>query len=298
MDNNQLRIFVHVARRLNFRRASKDLELSPSAVSHAINQLENELDIRLFQRTTRSASLTEAGEIFRSQIEPAFETIDTAIATVSNLKQEPVGLLKISVERSLGLILTPRLISFLKSHPKIKTSIFSCNSSRDIVQEGFDAGICYKKQVDPNMIAAPIGVGLEFCVVGSPEYFQTRAKPETPDNLISHDCIEYNEGSINDYSWRFYKDGHQVVSAVQGTLRMDDQDLMIEAAIAGYGLAYVSRLRAESAIEQRLLETCLENWCPIARDVFLCYPSRKHKSAALNAFVNAMRLEKTDASGK
>jgi DNA-binding transcriptional LysR family regulator len=289
-DYADLADFVAVATHQSFRRAAVERGVSPSALSHAIRGLEERLGVRLVNRTTRSVSLTEAGQRLLARVRPAFVDIADAMEEVNSFRDKPVGTLKLNVPRSAApLILAPAIGAFVAAYPGMRLEIATDDRLVDIVAAGFDAGIRFGERVAKDMIAVRITSNVRFAVVGAPAYFSERPRPETPHDLREHACIRYRFPGGALYRWEFEKDGKEVEVDVDGPVTLDDQELMVEAAIQRAGLAFVFEHRAESHLSAGRLVRVLDDWCPPFPGLFLYYPSRRQMPAGLRAFIDLVQ---------
>lgn len=286
----ELHAFVAVSIHRSFRRAAIELGLSPSALSHAIATLEQRLGIKLFHRTTRSVSLSEAGEQFLIRIEPALREISAAMEAVSEFRDTPAGTLRLNTsEGAAQMIMTPVVLEYLNRYPDMKVDIITDRSLVDIVAGGFDAGIRLSESVPQDMIAIPISPPIRFAVVGAPHYFANRKKPKVPADLLAHNCIRVRFPSGSLYKWEFEKRGEQQSVDVSGSLTLDSSHLMIEAALQGAGLAWTNEFAANTHIASGKLVRVLEDWTPPYLGLSLYYPPNRHMPAGLRAFINLVR---------
>jgi len=293
IDPSDLAIFLAIARHRSFRVAATELGVSPSALSHALRSIEERLDIRLINRTTRIVALTEAGARLFERISPAFRDIDDALEDLNSFRGRPAGRLRINAARqSTQLVLLPIVAKFLKAFPDINVEIVVNDALIDMVAAGFDAGVRFGETIAADMIAVPIGPRHRFAVVGSPGYFETRTPPLTPHDLKGLPCVRYRFTSGTLYRWEFERGGIELDIDVEGPLTLNDQDLMLDAALDGVGLAFVFEAQAEELIAKRKLVRVLADWCPAYPGFFLYYPSRRQLPAALRAFVDFARTAK------
>jgi len=293
IDPSDLAIFLAIARHRSFRVAATELGVSPSALSHALRSIEERLDIRLINRTTRSVALTEAGARLFERISPAFRDIDDALEDLNSFRGRPAGRLRINAARqSTQLVLLPIVAKFLKVFPDINVEIVVNDALIDMVAAGFDAGVRFGETIAADMIAVPIGPRHRFAVVGSPGYFKTHTPPLTPHDLKGLPCVRYRFTSGTLYRWEFERGGIELDIDVEGPLTLNDQDLILDAALDGVGLAFVFEAQAEELIAKRKLVRVLADWCPAYPGFFLYYPSRRQLPAALRAFVDFARTAK------
>ncbi|MBA8836630.1 LysR family transcriptional regulator [Rhizobium leguminosarum] len=289
---SELAAFAAVARHKSFRKASEERGVTASAISHAVLNLEDRIGVRLLNRTTRSVSLTEAGELLVSHLDPAFGEMAAALDALNRYRDTPFGKVRINVPNSIGPFVIGRIIGpLLKSNPHLQLEINATDRLVDIVEEGFDAGIRFGERVTEGMIALRIKPRIRLVVVGSPAYFETRPKPTTPHELKRHLCIQNMFPSGARYAWEFEKDGQTVSFQPTGPLSLDDHELMMQAAFGGVGLAYIWEPRVEKAIVSGELIQVLDDWCQPEEPLYLYYPSRRHMSAGFRAVIDAMRAE-------
>ncbi len=288
---NDLHAFVSVARERSFTKAAAKLGVSQSALSHAMRELEARLGLRLLTRTTRSVAPTEAGERLLLTIGPRLEEIDAELASLRELREKPAGTIRISAtDHAADTILLPKLAPVLREYPDIKVEIVVDYRLIDIVAERFDAGVRDGEQVAKDMIAVPIGPDIRMAAVAAPSYFRKRPVPKTPQELISHNCINLRLTTRGDlYAWEFEKGRKKLNVRVDGQLTLNTPAQLLSAALAGYGLAYVSDEAARPYIERGRLKHVLEDWSPPWAGYHLYYPSRRQPSAAFKVIVDALR---------
>jgi DNA-binding transcriptional LysR family regulator len=288
----ELEAVVAVARHGGFRVAARELDMSSSALSHAVAALEARLGVRLFNRTTRSVALSSEGEQFVEEVAPALAAIRTAMERLDEHRAEPVGTLRLNLPLGAGrMILSPLIYEYMRRYPRVTVDMVTEGAMVDIVGQGFDAGVRLEEFVPPDMIAVPITRPIRSIVVGSPAYFAGRKRPRTPADLAEHHCIRRRTGSGTIYRWEFEKRGEAVAIDVPGQLTLDDSDLMLLAALAGEGLAFVSDIAAAKSIEAGLLLPVLEDWSPEYPGLCLYYPSRRNIPARLRAFIDLIRQQ-------
>jgi DNA-binding transcriptional LysR family regulator len=297
IDPSDLATFLAIARHRSFRLAAVELGVSASALSHALRGIEERLDLRLVNRTTRSVALTEAGERLFSRISPAFQDIDDALEDLNNFRGKPTGTLRFNAARqSAQLVLLPVVTRFLQAFADVKVEIVINDALVDMVSAGFDAGIRFGETIAADMIAVPIGPRHRFAVVGSPAYFKKYKPPATPRDLKGLPCIRYRFASGTLYRWEFERGGIEVDIDVEGPLTLSEQDLMVDAALDGVGLAFVFEAQVEELIARGRLLRVLADWCPAYPGFFLYYPSRRQLPAALRAFVDFVRTPASPVS--
>lgn len=283
-------VFLAVAARASFRGAATDLDITPSAVSHSIKGLEQRLGVRLVNRTTRSVSLTDAGQGLAARLRPAMAAIDEALAEVDQLRQTPSGTVRINAsEGAIRMVLRPVLAQFLQRYPQVHLDIVSDGRLSDIVGEGFDAGIRLAEAVPKDMISVPILGNVRFAAVASPPYIARFGRPEVPQDLHRHACIRFRFESGKIYQWEFEKHGLNETIDVRGPLTLTDQPLMVEAAIDGIGIAFVPDHLVQNALRDGRLIRLLEDWCPSFPGLCLCYPGHRHVSTGLRALIDLIK---------
>jgi DNA-binding transcriptional LysR family regulator len=288
-----LSVFLAIAQHRSFRKAAVDLGVTASALSHALRAIEERLDVRLVNRTTRGVGLTEAGERLFERVRPAFLDIDAALEELDTFRGRPLGKLRINAPRAAAkLVLLPIIAGFLGEHPAIEVEIVVDDALVDMVSGGFDAGVRFGETIAADMIAIPIGPRHRFTVVASPDHFERHAKPVTPYDLKNHPCIRYRFASGAFYRWEFERGGLEVDMDVQGPLTLGDQDIMLQAAMDGAGLAYVFESQASRAVAEGRLVSVLEDWCPYYPGFFLYYPSRRQLPGPLRAFLDFVRAKR------
>lgn len=290
-DLNDLLAFVAVARERSFTRAAAKLGVSQSALSHTIRGLEERLGLRLLTRTTRSVSPTQAGERLLHTVGPRFEEIEAELEALSELRDKPAGTIRITaIDYAADTVLWPKLAKFLPAYPDIKVEITIDYTLTDIVAQRYDAGVREGEQVAKDMIAVRIGPDVRMAVVGSPRYFSGHQEPRTPQDLVAHNCINLRlltHGGL--YAWEFEKGKRELKVRVDGQLVFNTSAQMLNAALAGFGLAYVPEGLAQPHIAKRRLRRVLEDWCPLFSGYHLYYPSRRQSSAAFALLVDALR---------
>lgn len=291
VNYNDLQALLTVAQERSFTRAAARLGVSPSALSHTLRQLESRVGLRLLTRTTRSVAPTEAGERLLAVLAPNFGSIDAALGELAELRDSPSGTLRITAsDHAARSVLWPVLRGFLEQYPEICVEVISDSSLTDIVAERFDAGVRLGEQVAQDMIATPIGPPTRLVVVGAPAYLRTHAAPRTPRELVDHTCINLRfltQGGL--YAWEFEKDGHPLNVRVGGRLIFNNVDRIVDAAVDGFGLAYVPEDLVAAQVAAGRLTVVLEDWCPLFPGYHLYYPSRRQPSQAFSLLVEALR---------
>jgi len=282
--------FMAVGQERSFTKAAAKLGVSQSALSHTIRQLESRLGVRLLTRTTRSVSPTEAGERLLHNIAPHLKEIEAEIQAVTELREKPAGTIRISAtEYAADAILLPKLAKLMREYPDIKVEIMIDYGLTDIVAQRFDAGVRSGEQVAKDMIAVRIGPDMRMAVVGAPSYFRGRPEPKKPHDLINHNCITLRLPSGGLYAWEFEKGGRELRVRVEGQLTCNTTAQMLNAALAGMGLAYVPEDWVQPYLAKARLKRVLEDWCLPYSGYHLFYPSRRQASAAFALLVDAVR---------
>src|SRR5579859_2705807 len=288
---NDILAFLAVAKESSFTRAAAQLGVSQSALSHTIRGLEERLGLRLLTRTTRSVSPTEAGERLLHTLGPRFEQIEAELEALSELREKPAGTIRLTAtDYAADTILWPKLTPFLRHYPDIRVEIIIDYGLTDIVAERFDAGVRIGEQVAQDMIAVRIGPDICTAVVGAPSYFETRSEPQTPQELVEHNCINLRlptRGGL--YAWEFEKDGRELRVHVEGQLVFNGTFQMLDAALAGFGLAYVPEDVVQVHLARGRLKRVLADWCPLYSGYHLYYPSRRQQTPAFALLVEALR---------
>lgn len=288
---DDLQAFVAVARDQSFTKAAARLGITPSALSHSMRALEERLGIRLFARTTRNVSPTEAGERLMRSIAPLLDQIAMEVEALGELRDKPAGTIRITCsDDAIELYLRPKLADFLKAYPDITLELFVDYGFTNVVEERFDAGIRLGEAISKDMIAARISPDWRLAVVGSPAYFERCPPPATPQELTNHACVNIRHrpsGAI--YAWEFEKDGQEFTVKCDGQLVFNSIMHMMNGAIDGIGLAYVPEALAAPYIADGRLKEILADWCPYFQGFHLYYPNRRQTSPAFAAFVEAMR---------
>lgn len=288
---DELAAFAAVARERSFTRAGAKLGVSPSALSQTIKGLEGRLGVRLLTRTTRSVAPTEAGDRLLQTVAPRFEEIEQALVALAEMRERPAGTIRITAgEHAARSVLQPGLARLLPDYPDIRVEIVVDYGLVDIVSEGFDAGVRLGEQVAKDMIALRIGPDMRMAVVGSPAYFAGRSRPQSPQDLTDHNCINMRLPTYGGlFPWEFEKDGREVKVRVDGQLVFNTLRQRMDSALQGLGLAYMPEDVAASGLASGQLVRVLEHWCPPFPGYHLYYPSRRHASPAFNLLIEALR---------
>ena len=283
--------FLAVAEERSFTKAAARLGTSQSAVSNTIKQMEARLGLRLLTRTTRSVAPTEAGERLYESLAPRITEIERDVANLMALRDTPSGTVRLTVsDHALATTVWPKLRPILRDYPDIRVELYSDNGMRNIVEERFDAGVRLGESVDKDMIAVRIGPDWRMVAVASPAYLARKPSPEIPQDLVGHDCINMRQTTSGGlYAWEFEKDGRELRVRVEGQLTFNTSMAMIDAALSGYGIAYVPEDLAREHIDAGRLTLLLDAWSAPFTGYHLYYPSRRQMSPALTVIVGALR---------
>lgn len=290
-DNlTHLAAFAAVARHRSFRRAGAELALSTSAVSYAMRALEERLGVGLFHRTTRSVSLTEAGQRLMERLQPALGQVSDALEEMNQFRATPAGLLRINAARAaVPTQLSPRLADFLRAHPDVRIEVTENDGLVDIVAEGFDAGVRLHEFVPEDMVAVPLGPPLRGMIVASPAYLAQHETPQHPRDLLRHQCVRFRFASGHLYKWQFERGEESLEIDVQGRITLSEQTTIVRAVLDGLGIAYVLEDAARPWLDSGQLVSMLEDWSPPFPGFVLYYPRQRQMTSALRAFVDLLR---------
>lgn len=279
-----------IARRGSFRAAALELGISTTSLSNLIGALERRLGVRLFNRTTRSVSLTDAGRSFVDQVAPAVATLHDAISAASAQQQTPSGTIRINAFPTAAReILAPLLLDYLRRYPDVHIDLVTEGRIVDIVAEGFDLGIRTARLVSSDMIAIPVGPPRRFAVVASPAYLDARGVPETPPDLLKHACLRIRLPGGALHRWQFERDGEPVQIDVQGPITLDEASLARIAVLEHVGIGYFMESDVREDVEAGRMVRLLEAWTPPLERLCLYYPNRRNSSAAFKALIEMAR---------
>lgn len=292
-NTNDLLAFLAVAEEGSFTKAAAKLDVSQSALSQNIRNLEQRIGLRLLSRTTRKVAPTEAGKRLRDAIAPRFEEIESELTAIRELRDKPAGIIRITAtEYAADTILFPRLANLLPDYPDIQVEIAIDYGLTDIIGQHYDAGVRFGESVEKDMIAVRIGPDLRMAVVGSPTYFKNKSVPKVPQELTEHNCINLRlptRGSI--YAWEFKKENRELNVHVNGQVVLNNATQILHAAVLGLGLACVPEDSAQDYIQQGKLIRVLEDWCAPFAGHHLYYPNRRQASRAFSLVVDALRYK-------
>lgn len=288
---NDLMAFLAVARERSFTRAAAKFGISQSALSHTIRQLEARLGVRLLTRTTRAVSPTEAGERLLEGIGPHFDEIESQVDALSALRDKPAGTIRIAAsDFAIKHVLWPKLRKILPQYPDIKVELVLDNGLTDIVTERYDAGVRMGEQLAKDMISARIGPDFCLAVVGAPSYFANHLEPHHPKDLVDHTCINFRLPSSGGlYAWEFEEDGREIRIRVDGQVSFNNTFDILEAALNGFGLAYIPEEIILPYVNEGRLLRVLQKFSPYWDGYHLYYPSRRQSSPAFIAVLDALR---------
>lgn len=291
---NDLLSFVTVAREGSFTRAAAQLGVTQPALSQAISGLEERMQIRLLTRTTRSVSVTAAGERLLQSVGHRIDEIETELDMLTALRDKPAGTVRITCGPNvLKTTLLPKLTPLLREYPDIHIEFDANHGFRDIVADRFDAGVRLGDTIDKDMIAVPIGPKLRMAAVASPEYFARCAAPQTPRDLMQHCCI--NERMVQSgkiYAWEFEQENGKFHVRVEGQLTFNTSEHVVDAALVGLGIAFLPEEEFGTHLQEGKLIRVLEEWCRPFPGYYLYYPSRKQPSPAFSLVVDALRINR------
>jgi DNA-binding transcriptional LysR family regulator len=290
-NSNDLLAFIAVARERSFTRAAAKLGVTQSTLSHTIRALEERLGLRLLSRTTRSVSVTEAGERLLNAVGPRFDEIEAELVALGSLRAKPSGTIRITVaEHAAHTVLWPRVAPLLREFPDIKVEITVDYGLTDIVAQRFDAGVRLGEDVAKDMVAVRMGPDMRMAVVGSADYIERRGVPDAPQDLTDHACINLRLPTHDTiYQWNFEKNGRALNVRVDGPVVFNTLALRLQAALDGMGLAYMPEDVVAPHIASGRLVRVLEEWCPWFSGYHLYYPSRRQSTPAFAVLVDALR---------
>ena len=282
--------FIAIAKHLSFRRAATELGLSASALSHAMTGLEARLGVRLLNRTTRSVTLTSAGEELRASIEEPLERIGQAAEHLNRYRDQPAGRVRINVlEDAAPLILAPVLPIFVDRYPDVEVDIAVNNRLIDVIGGGFDAGIRYGGTVPEDMIAQRLSADVRWIAAASPQYLEKFGRPQHPNELRQHRCLRIRLGNDQIYHWEFERDGESLAVETPGQLTIDESNAAIRFALGGAGIVYGVEPVLKPFIDSGELEIVLEDWASMGSGFHIYYSSRRHVPTGLRLLIDLIR---------
>lgn len=280
--------FLAIARRLSIRAAAVDLGRTPGAVSLALQRLEKRIGLPLFHRTTRKVALTEAGTRLLLSVDPAARAIQDGFEEVRQSASAPAGTLRLVVERlAIPHVIEPVLPAFLQAWPEVSVDVTVANRQREIINDGYDAGICIGSYIEQDMIAVRLGRPFRWAVFGSPGYFAAHGRPQVTSDLLRHRCIRFRRPEKGDvYRWEFVEDNQTVRIDPVGPLTVNDGELMRALAVRGVGLIYSSTFHASREVAAGLLEPVLLDRSPDSDGLFLYFSRATRSQPKLRAFID------------
>lgn len=289
-DFADLSYFLEIAKHRNFRRAGLELGLSASALSHALRGLEERLGVRLLNRTSRSVTLTAAGETLQEAIRNPFSQISQALDVLNRFRDAPMGRVRLSVPNDAAdHLLAPVLPIFVERYPDVELEVSVSNRMIDVTEGGYDAGIRYGGTVPEDMVAQRLSADIRWIVVASPSYLDRCDAPGHPDDLMAHRCIRIRMGDDSIYRWEFERGDERLSIAAPGPLIVDDGRLGVAAAVDGAGLMYVADTMVRAQLAGGALRTVLDDWAPQSGGYHIYYSSRRQVPAALRLFIDLVR---------
>lgn len=283
-------LFFEVARHRSFTRAAVELGMSQSSLSHVIRDLEARLGVRLLNRTTRSVSPTEAGERLLKNVAPRLEEVNAEISAVCDLNGKPAGTVRITaIDHVIDTLLWPRLAPVLPAYPDLNIEIHSDYKLIDIAADRYDVGVRYGDQVEEDMIAVRLTPDIPTMIVGSPGYFAWHPRPGNLQALLKHNCITLRLASGGVYAWELEHKGNKVEARVRGQAQFTSALPMVQAALSGNGLAFVTQDMVADHVREGRLVSVMADWCGKFPGLHAYYPSRRHESKALRIVIDAIR---------
>lgn len=286
----ELEAVLAIVRCGSFRAAAIDLGMSTTAISNAVGKLERELAVRLFNRTTRSVSLTYAGRIFVAQIKPAIGDIQKAMNTARSQQETPSGTLRINAFATAAReIMAPLVLSYMQRYPQVHIDLVTEGRLVDVVAAGFDLGVRSADLVPSDSIAMPLGQMRRMAVAASPNFFEGRTIPKVPQELLTHPCVRVRLPNGALFRWRFEKDGEELQLDVEGPITLDEASLARIAVTSGVGIGYFMETDVRDDFAAGRLVRILEDWTPPLAPLCLYYSSRRNSSAAFQAFISLAR---------
>lgn len=292
-DLSDFAYFMAVARHRSFRKAAQEMEVTPSAVSHALSALEERRGVRLLNRTTRSVTLTAAGEdLFQTIAEP-LQTIADASVNLDRLRDTPAGRVRINVlEDAVALLLGPVMPLFVERYPDVEIDVSVTNKLVDVVGEGFDAGIRYGGTVPEDMVAQRLSPSLRWLTAASPGYIEKFGRPEHPSHLADHRCVGIRLGNDAVYRWEFEQDGEELAIEVPSPITVDESHAVIDFGRSGVGIIYGAEPVIRPHFADGTLVPVLEDWASSSEGFYMYYSSRRQVPTALRLLVELIREQR------
>jgi DNA-binding transcriptional LysR family regulator len=297
-DLGDLTAFLVVADELSFRAAAARVGVTPSALSHAMRQLEARLGVRLLHRTTRSVALTDAGRRLLERLRPAITQITGALEDLDQERQRPSGRLRIHASiMAAAAVIAPVWDRFLTTYPDVHLDLQVDDAPVDIVAKGFDAAVGIRERAAADMIAIRVTGPIKVAVVGAPAYFARRRAPRTADDLALHSCVQYRWGDST-FAWPLQRNGKSRRISVHGPVTVNTSELAVRAAVDGLGIAYTNEAQAEPFVRSGQLVRVLEDWSPSYEGYFLYYPGHRQVPTALRALIDMIRTGREPAKSE
>lgn len=289
-DIADLTYFLAIARHRSFSRAAIEIGVSASALSHALKGLEGRLGVRLLNRTTKSVTLTAAGEALAAAISEPFEVIDSALETLNRFRDAPTGRIRLNVAvEAANLLLAPILPEFVERYPDIEIDIVANNRMVDMTDAGFDAGIRYGGTVPEDMIAQRLSADVRWVVASSPEYLDRFGVPEHPNDLLQHRCISNRLGDDRVYRWEFERNGENLQVTVPTSITVDQAETGLVAVLGGGGLMYFPEPLVAPFVADGRLRLVLLDWASIGDGFHAYYSSRRQVPTGLRLLIDLIR---------
>jgi DNA-binding transcriptional LysR family regulator len=290
-DNlNDILAFLVVAQERSFTRAAAKLGISQSALSHAVRGLESRLGVRLLTRTTRSVSPTDAGARLVQTVGPRLEEIEAEIKAVSDLGDKPIGTIRItSIDQVIDTVLWPRLAPVLEQYPDVHVEISSDYRMIDLAAGRFDIGVRYGDQLQQDMVAVRLTSDIRMTIVGAPRYFETHKQPVTVQDLARQNCIMLRLAGGGIYAWELLDGGKPLEVRVSGQVTFNGAYQMLNAALSGYGLAFLPADMTRPFVESGRLREVMQDCCPDFPGLHAYYPSHRNSSRAMRLVIDAIR---------
>lgn len=284
---------IAVAQTGSFTRAAAQLGVTQPALSASIRGLEERLGVRLLLRSTRSVTLTMAGQHLVDRIVPEFEQIDNELKSLNDLRDKPTGTLRITaIDYAIRSVLWPKLSVFLQQYPDITVELISEYESVDIAARGYDAGVRFGMELAQDMISVRISPDIKNAVVGSTSYLARHAAPQVPADLSQHKCIRLRTSTYGGlYDWEFTDNGRTFDVRITGSVICNNAYDILEAAKDGFGLAYLPQDMVQPDIDSGKMVSVLQDWCPVWPGFHLYYPNRRQHSRAMALMVEALRYQ-------
>jgi DNA-binding transcriptional LysR family regulator len=284
--------FLAIARHRSFRRAGLELGVSASALSHALKAMEARLGVRLINRTSRSVTLTAAGEDLLASLDAPFAAIGSALDVLDQHRDPTAatGRIRLNVlEHASTLLLAPVLPLFHARHPQVEIDVRVSNDLLDVVDAGADAGIRYGGTVPQDMVAQRLSADLRWVVVGAPTYLDRQGTPDHPRDLAAHRCLRIRLGDDRLYRWEFERADEQIALDVPGAVTIDNTQFGLSLALAGGALAYLPQPCVEPSVARGELRVVLADWGPIGPGFHIYYPGRRQLPTGLRLLTDLIR---------